>query len=82
MRLIWRPIIGAGAYAISSTGRCSDPLGSMPETQKQWIKRLQKAGWKREAGGNHQTKMTKPGHRPITLPEHKGQVYEGTRIRD
>jgi predicted RNA binding protein YcfA (HicA-like mRNA interferase family) len=47
----------------------------MPVTQKQWIKRLQHAGWKREVGGNHQTKMTKKGQRPITLPEHKGAVY-------
>jgi hypothetical protein len=28
-----------------------------------------------ETAGNHQTKMTKPGCRPITLPEHKGQTY-------
>lgn len=47
----------------------------MPETQKQWIKRLQKAGWTREPGGKHQNKTTKPGHRPITLPEHKGRAY-------
>lgn len=47
----------------------------MPRTQKEWIKALKKAGWTREVGGNHQTKMTKPGERPITLPEHKGQTY-------
>lgn len=46
----------------------------MPETQKQWIKRLKKAGWKVEHGGKHQTKMTKDGH-SVTLPEHKRQVY-------
>jgi hypothetical protein len=26
-------------------------------------------------GGNHQVKMTKPRHRPITLPENKRRVY-------
>jgi hypothetical protein len=43
----------------------------MPETQKQWIKKLQDAGWELERGGKHQVKMTKPGCRPITLPENK-----------
>jgi predicted RNA binding protein YcfA (HicA-like mRNA interferase family) len=47
----------------------------VPKNQKQWIKQLQKEGWAVETGGNHQTKMTKPGSRPITLPEHKGQAY-------
>lgn len=47
----------------------------MPETQKQWIKRLQAAGWTLERGGKHQVKMTKPGMRPITLPENKRQAY-------
>jgi len=28
-----------------------------------------------ERGGNHQVKMTKPGHTPITLPEHKRGTY-------
>ena len=43
----------------------------MPETQKQWIKRLKSEGWTQGRGGKHQVKMSKPGHRPITLPEHK-----------
>jgi len=47
----------------------------MPATQKEWIKRLQREGWTRERGGKHQVKMTKPGHRPITLPENKRSVY-------
>lgn len=47
----------------------------MPLTQKQWIKRLQDEGWTVERGGKHQTKMTKPGERPITLPENKRQAY-------
>lgn len=47
----------------------------MPATQKEWIKRLQGEGWTRERGGKHQVKMTKPGHRPITLPENKRRVY-------
>lgn len=47
----------------------------MPLTQKQWIKLLQREGWTKERGGKHQVKMTKPGQRPITLPEHKRQAY-------
>lgn len=47
----------------------------MPATQKEWIKRLQEAGWTLERGGKHQAKMTKPGRRPITLPENKRQAY-------
>ncbi len=47
----------------------------MPATQKQWIKRLQKEGWTLERGGKHQAKMTKPGRRPITLPENKRRAY-------
>jgi hypothetical protein len=39
----------------------------MPATQKEWIKRLR--------GGKHQAKMTKPGYRPITLPENKRRAY-------
>lgn len=43
--------------------------------QKDWIRALQHAGWTRTTGGKHQTKMTKPGHRPITLPENKRREY-------
>jgi len=47
----------------------------VPATQKEWIKRLRGAGWTLERGGKHQVKMTKPGHRPITLPENKRSAY-------
>jgi predicted RNA binding protein YcfA (HicA-like mRNA interferase family) len=47
----------------------------VPATQKEWIKRLQQDGWTRERGGKHQVKMTKPGQRPITLPDHKRRAY-------
>jgi hypothetical protein len=47
----------------------------MPLTQKQWIARLKLEGWKLERGGKHQVKMTKAGHRPITLPENKREAY-------
>jgi predicted RNA binding protein YcfA (HicA-like mRNA interferase family) len=47
----------------------------MPATQKEWIKRLQRAGWMLERGGKHQVKMTKPGRRPITLPANKRRAY-------
>lgn len=48
-------------------------VGAM--NQRQWIKELTKAGWTKERGGKHVVKMTKPGHRPITLPMHKGAEY-------
>lgn len=47
----------------------------MPATQKQWIKKLEAEGWALERGGKHQAKMTKPGCRPITLPENKRRAY-------
>lgn len=47
----------------------------MPLTQKQWIARLKLEGWTVERGGKHQVKMTKPGRRPITLPEKKREAY-------
>jgi hypothetical protein len=47
----------------------------MPRTQKQWIKRLLKEGWSMERGGSHQVKMTRPGYRPITLPENHRRAY-------
>lgn len=36
---------------------------------------LSKNGWTKETGGKHVVKMVKDGHRPITLPKHKGQDY-------
>jgi hypothetical protein len=47
----------------------------MPATQKQWIKKLEAEGWTLERGGKRQAKMTKPGCRPITLPDHKRRAY-------
>jgi len=47
----------------------------VPATQKEWIKRLEAAGWTRGRGGKHQVKMTKEGSRPITLPENKRRAY-------
>ena len=47
----------------------------MPATQKEWIKRLEQEGWALERGGKHQVKMTKPGQRPVTLPENKRRAY-------
>jgi predicted RNA binding protein YcfA (HicA-like mRNA interferase family) len=59
-----------------STGRPTYSYsGVVPETQKQWIKRLEREGWSFGRGKNHQVKMTKDGHRPITLPEHKRRAY-------
>jgi len=43
--------------------------------QKKAIKLLRDNGWTQSRGGKHQVKMTKPGRRPITLPQHKGRDY-------
>jgi predicted RNA binding protein YcfA (HicA-like mRNA interferase family) len=43
--------------------------------QKQWIALLVRHGWTEERGGKHVVKMTKPSHRPITLPRHNGATY-------
>ncbi len=43
--------------------------------QKTAIRLLEANGWARERGGKHVVKMTKPGHRPITLPRHQGRDY-------
>ena len=52
----------------------------MPQTQKEWIRILQDSGWTRDRGGKHQVKMTKPGERPITLPENKRpRLQQGVR---
>lgn len=34
---------------------------------------LQAHGWTESLGGKHVVKMTKPGHRPITLPHDRGK---------
>jgi predicted RNA binding protein YcfA (HicA-like mRNA interferase family) len=36
---------------------------------------LEDDGWTETLGGKHSVKMEKPGHRPITLPRHKGRKY-------
>jgi len=43
--------------------------------QKQAVKLLRENGWRVSRGGKHQVKMTKPGCRPVTLPQHKGRDY-------
>jgi len=37
---------------------------------------LKENGWTQARGGKHQVKMTKAGHRPIPLPQHKGSDYQ------
>lgn len=47
--------------------------GRQPQHDQRSIKRLLEAnGWTETRGGTHVVKMTKPGHRPITLPHDKG----------
>lgn len=36
---------------------------------------LEDEGWTETLGGKHDVKMTKAGHRPITLPMHGGHDY-------
>ncbi len=36
---------------------------------------LREHGWTQTLGGKHTVKMEKEGHRPITLPMHKGAEY-------
>jgi predicted RNA binding protein YcfA (HicA-like mRNA interferase family) len=43
--------------------------------QKSAIKLLRANGWTRTVGGKHSVKMVKPGRRPVTLPQHRGQDY-------
>ena len=38
-------------------------------------KLLTENGWTETRGGKHVVKMTKRGHRPITLPAHKRRDY-------
>jgi predicted RNA binding protein YcfA (HicA-like mRNA interferase family) len=47
--------------------------GRQPQHNQRSLKRLLEAnGWTQTMGGKHVVKMTKPGHRPITLPHDKG----------
>lgn len=43
--------------------------------QKSATALLTRFGWTVTIGGKHNVKMDKPGHRPVTLPKHKGQDY-------
>jgi predicted RNA binding protein YcfA (HicA-like mRNA interferase family) len=45
-------------------------------SQKKALKLLKENGWTQARGGKHQVKMTKPGCRLITLPQHKGRDYQ------
>ncbi len=47
----------------------------MARTENQWIRELRANGWGLERGGKHAVKMTKPAHRPIALPRHRGATY-------
>jgi predicted RNA binding protein YcfA (HicA-like mRNA interferase family) len=43
--------------------------------QKRAVTLLTRHGWTQARGGKHVVKMTKPGERPITLPQHGGSDY-------
>lgn len=55
----------------------------VPKTlsQRTAQKLLERGGWTRTVGGKHNVKMEKPGHRPITLPRHRGQEYSRALTR-
>jgi len=44
-------------------------------SQKTAQRLLETNGWRMTRGGKHNLKMEKKGHRPITLPRHKGKDY-------
>ncbi len=44
-------------------------------SQKNAKKLMEADGWIAKRGGKHVIKMTKEGHRPVTLPYHGGQTY-------
>lgn len=50
-------------------------MSALPKTQVQWIKVLRSHGWRQEAGGKHQVKMTMSGRRPVTLPDNHRRAY-------
>ncbi len=50
--------------------------------QKDAQKLLEAHGWAKTEGGKHNVKMEKNGHRPVTLPMHKGQDYSKSLTRD
>jgi len=43
--------------------------------QRKAARLLKEHGWTQVRGGKHQVKMIKRGHRPITLPQHRGRDY-------
>lgn len=49
----------------------------LPRTLNQRLAKrlLEENGWTETLGGKHVVKMEKPGHRPITLPHHRGADY-------
>jgi predicted RNA binding protein YcfA (HicA-like mRNA interferase family) len=51
--------------------------GDLPRvlSQRSAKKLLEEHGWTETLGGKHVVKMEKPGHRPITLPHHRGGDY-------
>jgi predicted RNA binding protein YcfA (HicA-like mRNA interferase family) len=46
-----------------------------PLSQRSAKKLLEEHGWTERKGAKHTVKMKKPGHRPITLPMHRGHDY-------
>jgi predicted RNA binding protein YcfA (HicA-like mRNA interferase family) len=56
-------------------GKSADDEVPRTLNQSSAIRLLTAHGWTKERGGKHSTKMTKPGHRPITLPMHNRGDY-------
>jgi len=50
--------------------------GRQPAHNQRSMKRLLEAnGWTESMGGKHVVKMTRPGHRPVTLPANGRRDY-------
>ena len=72
-------ILGLLAERAHAGHELADRLALTPPTISHHMRRLVAArhpGGRRLAAAKHQVKMTKPGHRPITLPQHKGRDYQ------
>lgn len=53
----------------------NNPYNNRTMTQKELKRLMEQHGWTATAGGKHQVKMEKDGHRPVTLPMKKGSSY-------
>jgi predicted RNA binding protein YcfA (HicA-like mRNA interferase family) len=72
-----------GQISRSGEVQVAKPKPGIPKTlnHDSMLALLVAHGWTLEQGGKHVTKMTKPGHRPVTIPRHHGNDY-GAQLRN